>query len=86
MAVSCILTAKDKKHFIGGDTMQSTNPINSPDSPHLNMLKDVEVAPIIILGDQRSGTTLLYKTLADTGCFNVVRAYHIIKYDEILSN
>ena len=58
----------------------------SPDSPYLNMLEDVAIAPIIILGDQRSGTTLLYKTLADTGCFNAVRAYHIIKYDEILYN
>ena len=58
----------------------------SPDSPYLNMLEDVAITPTIILGDQRSGTTLLYKTLADTGSFNAVRAYHIIKYDEILSN
>ena len=50
------------------------------------MLENVVTAPIFILGDQRSGTTLLYKTLTDTGCFNAVRACHIINYDEILSN
>ena len=66
--------------------MQSTDEAVVPDSQYLDRLKDVKIAPIFILGDQRSGTTLLYKTLADTGCFNVVRAYHIIKYDEILSH
>ncbi|MBE9064409.1 sulfotransferase [cf. Phormidesmis sp. LEGE 11477] len=66
--------------------MQLTDQTSSPDSPYLHRLKDVAIAPIFILGDQRSGTTMLYKTLADAGCFNVVRAYHIINYDEILSN
>ncbi|EDX82585.1 hypothetical protein S7335_1289 [Synechococcus sp. PCC 7335] len=66
--------------------MQPTDLTSNPDSQYLNEIKDIKVAPIFILGDQRSGTTLLYKTLADTGYFNVVRAYHIIKYDEILSN
>lgn len=66
--------------------MQFINTATSLDSAYLNILENIEVAPIIILGDQRSGTTLLYKTLADTGCFNAVRAYHIIKYDEILFN
>ena len=69
-----------------GDAMQSKNSAIAPDSSYLHGLKDIQVAPIFILGDQRSGTTLLYKTLTDTGCFNAVRAYHIIKYDEILSN
>ena len=66
--------------------MQSKDRSVTPDNQYLDTLKNVEIDPIFILGDQRSGTTLLYKTLADTGCFNVVRAYHIIKYDEILFN
>lgn len=66
--------------------MESTDSATAPDSSYLHRLENVQVSPIFILGCQRSGTTLLYKTLADTGCFNVVRAYHVIKYDEILSN
>ena len=58
----------------------------SLDQPYLDQLKDVKIQPIFILGDHRSGTTLLYQTLASTQCFNVVKAYHIIKYDEILHN
>ncbi len=66
--------------------MQSAKAKVSPDSQYLHLLDNVETTPIFILGDQRSGTTLLYKTLADSGYFNVVRAYHIIHYDEALSN
>ena len=56
------------------------------DQPYLNQLWNVDIEPIFILGDHRSGTTLLYKTLASSACFNVIKAYHIIKYDEILNN
>lgn len=58
----------------------------SLDQPYLDQLQDVDFQPIFILGDHRSGTTLLYQTLASTQCFNVLTAYHIIKYDEILYN
>ncbi len=58
----------------------------SRDQPYLNRSNDIDIQPIFILGDHRSGTTLLYQTLASTQCFNVVKAYHIIKYDEILHN
>lgn len=34
--------------------------------------------PVFIMGAHRSGTTLLYKLLAETGLFNVVTAYHLI--------
>ena len=60
--------------------------MESLDQPYLEQLKDIDVQPIFILGDARSGTTLLYQTLASTQCFSVVKAYHIIKYDEILYN
>ncbi len=56
------------------------------DYPYLDRLTDVKFQPIFILGDHRSGTTLLYQALASSGCFNVVKAYHIIKYEEILHN
>ena len=66
--------------------MRSTNQAAPLDSQYLDRLKNVDTDLIFILGDQRSGTTLLYKTLTDTGHFNAVRAYHIIKYHEILFN
>lgn len=59
---------------------------NTLDHPYLDRLTDVKFQPIFILGDHRSGTTLLYQTLAASGCFNVLKAYHIIKYEEILYN
>ena len=58
----------------------------SLDQPYLDQLTQTDLQPIFILGDHRSGTTLLYQTLASTHCFNVVKAYHVIKYDEILHN
>jgi hypothetical protein len=66
--------------------MQSTNNNPASDCPYLDLLSQVDYSPVFIMGDHRSGTTLLYKTLVATGCFNFVRAYHVIKYDEILSN
>ncbi len=66
--------------------MQSTNNNLVTDQPYLDSLSKIDFSPVFIMGDHRSGTTLLYKTLVGTGCFNFVRAYHIIKYDEILSN
>lgn len=63
----------------------ATSEINL-DQTYLDQLWNVNFTPIFILGDHRSGTTLLYKTLASSGCFNVIKAYHIIKYDEILYN
>lgn len=65
--------------------LEVTSNINL-DQPYLDQLCNVNFEPIFILGDHRSGTTLLYKTLASAGCFNVVKAYHVIKYDEILYN
>ncbi|MEL7350507.1 MAG: sulfotransferase [Cyanobacteria bacterium P01_A01_bin.116] len=58
----------------------------TPDTPYLNQLSGVEFSPVFIMGDHRSGTTVLYKTLVATHCFNFVKAYHIIKYNEILAN
>lgn len=59
---------------------------NSSDRPYLNLLEKVDFSPIFIMGEHRSGTTVLYQTLVATECFNFLNAYHIIKYDEILSH
>lgn len=56
------------------------------DQPYLDQISQTDIAPIFLMGDHRSGTTLLYKMLVETGCFNFVNAYHIIKYNEILSH
>ncbi|WP_414624303.1 sulfotransferase family protein [Calothrix sp. CCY 0018] len=66
--------------------MQSINNNLVADTPYLDLLPEVNFNPIFIMGEHRSGTTLLYKTLTATGCFNFLKAYHIIKYDQILSN
>lgn len=56
------------------------------DEPYLPLLRDVTLQPIFILGEHRSGTTLLYRLLVATQCFNFVSAYHITRQGEILFN
>lgn len=56
------------------------------DQPYLQELQNITFQPIFILGVHRSGTSILYKMLTDTGSFNAVTAYHIVKYDELLYN
>lgn len=55
-----------------------------PDTPWLNMIEDTHFDPIFILGDHRSGTTLLYQLLSRAKCFNYVTFYHIVHFREIL--
>jgi len=62
------------------------NKISSPDRERLDVLKGVHCAPIIVLGEHRSGTTLLYRLLAMTDCFNVQTAYHAMCYDRLLTD
>jgi len=56
------------------------------DQPYLHNLSQIDFEPVFILGVHRSGTSILYKMLTATGCFNSVTAYHLIKYKELLSN
>ena len=58
----------------------------NPDQPYLEELRTTDFQPIFILGVHRSGTSILYKMLTATDCFNAVTAYHLIKYNELLSN
>jgi len=56
------------------------------DAQYQDKIKDISFQPVFIMGLQRSGTSILYKMLDATNCFNVVTAYHIIKYNELLHN
>ncbi len=51
----------------------------------MSLLDGVEFRPVFILGEHRSGTTLLYKMLGLSGGFNIVTVYHLLRYDELLS-
>jgi len=56
------------------------------DMQYLDKIKNISFQPVFIIGLQRSGTSILYKMLGATNCFNVINAYHIIKYNELLHN
>jgi len=56
------------------------------DEPFLHRIAEVDVRPVFILGLHRSGTTILYKLLAEAADFNVVTVYHLACYDELLHN
>jgi hypothetical protein len=56
------------------------------DAPYLAKLDGLTFRPVFIMGLHRSGTTLLHRLLAETGCFNYVSAYDVICYKEVLAN
>lgn len=68
--------------------MLDKSPLHSDqtDRAYLHLLHDVAFRPVFIIGDHRSGTTLLYQLLSTTGAFNVLTAYQVIRYGEILAN
>lgn len=59
---------------------------SDPDARYIHTLDNVDFRPLFIMGDHRSGTTVLYRLLDATRCFNVVTAYHIIGYGELLAS
>ncbi len=56
------------------------------DAPHLGQLSGVTYNPVFVLGEHRSGTTILYKLLALSGSFNYLTAYHTLHYGQLLAN
>ncbi len=56
------------------------------DKPYIDQLEGLGFMPVFIMGDHRSGTTILYKLLEASRHFNVVRAYHVIRADQLLYN
>jgi len=64
-----------------------TQPITENlDYKYLDKIKHIKFQPIFILGLHRSGTSILYKILSATQSFNIVTAYHLIRYDQLLHN
>lgn len=59
---------------------------NHLDEQHIKKIENINFQPVFILGFYRSGTSIFYKMLSETNCFNPVIAYHLIKYDELLHN
>ena len=59
---------------------------NNPDGEFIQELQQITFQPVFILGLHRSGTSILYKMLTETGNFNAVTAYHLINYNELLLN
>jgi hypothetical protein len=56
------------------------------DAPYMHMLDDTDVCPIFVMGDHRTGTTILYTLLGATGCFNTLTVYHVLNRHELLHN
>ncbi len=53
---------------------------------YLKKIEKISFNPVFILGLPRSGTSILYKTLVSTGCFNYADIYDILEYDNLLKN
>jgi hypothetical protein len=68
--------------------LKSSNPRrhDHPDGPYLSRLSSDLPPLVFIMGDHRSGTTLLYQSLINTGAFDYTSAYHIVAADELLRN
>jgi len=58
----------------------------NPDLRYLKKLEDIDLQPVFIMGLHRSGTSVLYKMLTSSGCFNPVTVYHLVKYDQLLDD
>jgi len=56
------------------------------DVQYLEKIENIDFKPIFIMGMHRSGTSILYKMLTTSGCFNPVTVYHLIKYDQLLDD
>lgn len=53
---------------------------------HQALLDEIIYRPVFILGHPRSGTTLLYRLLAMSGCFNQIMVYHLLYFDYLIEN
>jgi Sulfotransferase family len=56
------------------------------DASYLDRLGGVTYRPVFVLGEHRSGTTILYELLALSGSFNYLTAYHTLYFDQLLAN
>ncbi len=56
----------------------------NPDLEYLGKLAQGDFRPVFIVAPHRSGTTLLYRILAETRHFNVVTVHHIVNRHRLL--
>jgi hypothetical protein len=56
----------------------------NPDLPYMDRLHGVTFRPVYIIGLHRSGTSILYRLLAGTGCFNIVTLLHVLNRRRLL--
>ncbi|WP_300462908.1 sulfotransferase [Desulfobacula sp.] len=56
------------------------------DRKWISKLKHAEIQPVFIMGDHRTGTTILTKLLQATQCFNTISVYHVLNSNRLLHN
>ena len=54
------------------------------DMKYMDDFKDLSFQPVFIMGLHRSGTTILYKILGETGKFNIVTLYQILNFERLI--
>lgn len=66
------------------DRVKKIKTEKSLDYEYMDQIKNTTFNPVFILGLHRSGTTILYKMLSETGQFNVFTLYHVLNFDRLL--
>jgi hypothetical protein len=55
------------------------------DKTYITQIQGLDYRPVFIIGPHRSGTTLLYRVLTQTGSFNTTSTYHIVNRHRLLA-
>src|ERR1700722_2068620 len=55
------------------------------DKTYITQIQGLDFRPVFIIGPHRSGTTLLYRVLTETGSFNTTSTYHIVNRQRLLA-
>jgi hypothetical protein len=55
------------------------------DEPYIAQIRGLDFRPVFIIGPHRSGTTLLYRVLTETGSFNTTSTYHVVNRHRLLA-
>jgi hypothetical protein len=67
-------------------TASPISPIESlSDQTYITQIQGLDFRPIFIIGPHRSGTTLLYRVLMETGSFNTTSTFHVVNRDRLLA-
>ncbi|MBN2599908.1 MAG: sulfotransferase [Candidatus Thermoplasmatota archaeon] len=56
------------------------------DDEYRDRIKNTTFTPVFLLGLHRSGTTILYHLLNETGNFTTLTLYHVLQFDRLLYN